>query len=85
MKKIHNAELINIRVYSFDIEMILKALELYNFTLNNCWIRNVDKEAMKNRSDSLFYLYHSLLEVYTRDYDIDYRIKCSKEINFDIA
>lgn len=85
MKKINNIELINIQIHGFDIEMILKALELYNFTLNNCWIRNVDKEAMKNRSDSLFYLYHSLLDVYTKDYDIDYRIKCTKEINYDIA
>lgn len=86
MKKQYNKlEFVTLKVHMFDIYLLLKSLELYNFTLNNCWISNVDKETMKNRNDIIFYLYHSLLDLYTKEYDIDTRIKISKEINSDIA
>lgn len=78
-------EILEIKLHTHEIELILKSLELFNFNLNNCWVSNVNNEKMKNRSDVIFYLYHSLLEVYTRDYEVDYRIKTSKRYNSDIA
>lgn len=75
----------NFEIYDLEVELILKSLELLNFNINNCWIRNVDQEQMKLRSDIIFYLYNRLLDVYGREYDADTRIKISKKFNFDIA
>lgn len=86
MKKIYNKnDVINLTVSAFDVELLLKSLELYNFNLNNCWCRNVNKEETQRRNDIIYYLYHSLLHVYTREYSPDYRIKISKEKNYDIS
>lgn len=86
MKKLLNENnSINLVVSSFDVELLLKSLELYNFNLNHCWCRNVDIEETNRRNDIIFYLYHRLLDVYTREYSADYRIKVSKEKNYDIS
>lgn len=86
MRKIFNSnDMISLNISAFDVELLLKSLELYNFNLNNCWCRNVDLEETKKRNDIIFYLYHSLLDVYTREYTPDYRIKITKEKNFDIS
>lgn len=86
MKKVYKSkDIINLTVHAFDVELLLKSLELYNFNLNNCWCRNVDLEETKRRNDIIFYLYNSLLDVYTREYTPDYRIKITKEKNYDIS
>lgn len=86
MKKIfNNKDIICLNINAFDVELLLKSLELYNFNLNNCWCRNVDLEETKRRNDIIFYLYNRLLDVYTREYTPDYRIKITKKINYDIS
>ena len=86
MKKIYNhKDMISLTISTFDVELLLKSLELYNFNLNICWCRHVNKEETKRRNDIIFYLYHSLLDVYNREYEADYRIKVSKHKNFDIS
>ena len=86
MKKIfNNKDIICLNINAFDVELLLKSLELYNFNLNNCWCRNVDLEETKRRNDIIFYLYNRLLDVYTSEYTPDYRIKITKKINYDIS
>lgn len=75
----------NFEIFDVEVDLILKALELFNFNLNNCWVRDIDEDKKELRNDTIFYLYNRLLECYTGKYDVDTRIKLSKNFNSDIA
>lgn len=60
-----------IKLIDCQIEIVLKALELYAFNLHNTWGVEVNSEENERRNANLFYTYNSILEQKT-DYKISY-------------
>ena len=69
---------IDIRLLEGQIDLILRALELYAFNLHNTWGIEVDEDLQELRNATLFHTYHELLG---KKLDSSYRIGYDVEEN----
>ena len=63
-----------IKLLDGQIDIILKALELYAFNLHNTWGVEVDSDLNELRNALLFHTYESLIAQKNGEYKINYNI-----------
>ena len=61
-----------IKLIEGQIDIILKALELYAFNLHNTWGIEVDNDLNELRNSLIFHTYESLLAQKNKEYKISY-------------
>ena len=72
---------IEIELLDGQIDIILRALELYAFNLHNAWGIEVDNHLNELRNALLFHTYESLLSQKTKEYRVAYDL--SKEYKIE--
>lgn len=70
--------------YSFSlldgqIEILLRALELYSFNLHHTWTVEIDSDNADIRKVLVFHTYHEILGKYRGDYAIGYNLLDRKQ------
>lgn len=63
-----------IKLLDGQIDLLLKALELYAFNLHNTWGVEVDSNLSELRNALLFHTYESLISQKNGNYDIKYNV-----------
>lgn len=63
-----------IKLLDGQIDILLKALELYAFNLHNTWGIEVDNNLNELRNSLVFHTYESLLAQKNREYKISYDV-----------
>ena len=75
MLKTDNIKVIELRLLEEQIDLILRALELYAFNLHNTWGIEIDSDLQELRNALIFHTYQGLMSVKTSNsYRIGYDI-----------
>lgn len=83
MLKTDNIKVIELRLLEEQIDLILRALELYAFNLHNTWGIEIDSELQELRNALVFHTYEGLMSVKTsNNYRIGYNVteNCREEL-----
>lgn len=65
-----NTDIINyveFRLLEGQVDIILKALELYSFNFHNCWIRGIDTDLEDLRNALIFHTYNEIVSKYNNE------------------
>lgn len=68
----NNIEPKEVKLLNGQIDIILKALELYSFNLHNTWGVDIDSDSNELKNALVFHTYQGLLEQRDGEYRISY-------------
>lgn len=78
-----NINFLEIKLLEGQVDLILRALELYAFNLHNTWGLEVDNDLQELRNALLFHTYEGLISIKTNNtYKIAYNVteNCREEL-----